>query len=102
MTPVRVAVVGGSGYTGGELLRLLFGHPLVEVGQVTSESHAGDYVHSMHPNLRPAGRQDKGRTPVRFTALSELAECDLLFLALPHGQAQRQIERFAGLAPRIV
>ena len=51
---VRVSIVGGSGYGGGELLRLLLGHPQVEMAQVTSESHAGEYVHSLHPNLRQA------------------------------------------------
>ncbi|MCX6030136.1 MAG: N-acetyl-gamma-glutamyl-phosphate reductase, partial [Chloroflexi bacterium] len=42
---IRVSIVGGSGYGGGELLRLLLGHPQVEIAQVTSESHAGDFVH---------------------------------------------------------
>jgi LysW-gamma-L-alpha-aminoadipyl-6-phosphate/LysW-L-glutamyl-5-phosphate reductase len=102
MTAVRAAIVGGSGYTGGELLRLLLGHPQVELAQVTSESHAGDYVHAMHPNLRPAGGSARARSPLRFTALSELAPCDVLFLALPHGEAQRQIERFAAMAPRVI
>lgn len=97
---IRVSIVGGSGYTGGELLRLLLNHPQVTVAQVTSESQAGNFVHSLHPNLRPAGRQTG--MPLRFTSLSELAPCDVLFLALPHGQAQHQIERFAGLAGRIV
>jgi N-acetyl-gamma-glutamyl-phosphate/LysW-gamma-L-alpha-aminoadipyl-6-phosphate reductase len=74
------------------------GHRCVAIGQVTSESHAGEFLHALHPNLRPAGR----RQPLRFTSLSELAPCDVLFLALPHGEAQRQIERFAALAPRII
>lgn len=95
---VRVSIVGGSGYGGGELLRLLLDHPRVEIAQVTSESQAGNYVHSVHPNLRPTA----GRQPLRFTGLSELQPCDVLFLALPHGEAQRRIEQFAGLAPRIV
>ena len=95
---LRVSIVGGSGYGGGELLRLLLGHPHVEIGQVTSESQAGNYAHSVHPNLRPVA----GRQPIRFTSLSELTRCDVLFLAMPHGQAQRQIERFAALAERIV
>lgn len=94
----RVSVVGGSGYGGGELIRLLLGHPCVEIGQVTSESHAGDFVHALHPNLRPAGR----RQPLRFTTSSELAPCDVLFLALPHGEAQRRIGALAELAPHIV
>jgi N-acetyl-gamma-glutamyl-phosphate/LysW-gamma-L-alpha-aminoadipyl-6-phosphate reductase len=95
---VRVSIVGGSGYGGGELLRLLLGHPQVEIAQVTSESHTGEYVHSLHPNLRPIGKLQ----PIRFTSVSELAACDVLFLALPHGEAQKRIERLAGLAERIV
>jgi LysW-gamma-L-alpha-aminoadipyl-6-phosphate/LysW-L-glutamyl-5-phosphate reductase len=97
----RVSIVGGSGYGGGELLRLLLGHPFVEVGQVISTSHAGEYVHSIHPNLRPWGGGGWAE-PLRFAAPGELAPCDLLFLALPHGESQRKIERFAGLAERIV
>lgn len=92
---VQASIVGGSGYVGGELLRLLLMHPLIEVGQVTSETYAGSFVHSVHPNLR-------NRTRLKFSPLSTLQACDLLFLALPHGQAMTQIERFATLAPRIV
>jgi LysW-gamma-L-alpha-aminoadipyl-6-phosphate/LysW-L-glutamyl-5-phosphate reductase len=101
--PIRVSIVGGSGYGGGELLRLLMGHPQVEIGQVTSESQAGNFVHSVHPNLRPTGRrQAAGDQPLRFTTASELAPCDVLFLALPHGEAQRRIAHLATLADRIV
>lgn len=92
---LRVAIVGGSGYTGGELLRLLLGHPGVEVQQVTSERNVGRYVHFLHPNLR-------GRTRLKFVSVNELQSCDLLFLCLPHGEAQARIETFARLAPRIV
>lgn len=94
----RVSIVGGSGYGGGELLRLLLHHPHVEIAQVTSESQAGNFAHSVHPNLRPAGVTQ----PIRFTALSELQPCDVLFLALPHGEAQGRIAHLAGLAERIV
>lgn len=97
-TEARVSIVGASGYGGGELLRLLLQHPHVEIIQVTSESNAGRFVHSIHPNLRPA----LGRQPLRFTSVNELQPCDVLFLALPHGQAQRRIEHFAGLAERII
>lgn len=101
---IRVSIVGASGYGGGELLRLLLGHPHVEVAQVTSESNAGNYVHSVHPNLRPglATRRYVGGQGLRFTSIAELQPCDVLFLALPHGEAQRRIEHFAGLAERIV
>lgn len=100
---VCVSIVGGSGYGGGELLRLLLGHPQVEIAQVTSESHAGEFVHSLHPNLRPTGKRlSSGYQPIRFTSIAQLQPCDVLFLALPHGEAQRRIEQLAPLAGRIV
>ena len=92
---IRAAIVGASGYAGGELLRLLLFHPNVEVVQITSETYAGQYAHFVHPNLR-------GVTDLRFTPLASLESCDLLFLALPHGHAMVQIERYASLADRIV
>ena len=52
MNRLRVAIAGGSGYTGGELARLLLFHPQVELTQVASSSFAGHYLHSIHPNLR--------------------------------------------------
>lgn len=80
---MRAAVIGASGYTGGELLRLLLCHPEVEVVAATSESRRGDYVHSAHPNLR-------GRTALRFTSPDAVPACDVAFLCLPHGEAQRR------------
>jgi N-acetyl-gamma-glutamyl-phosphate/LysW-gamma-L-alpha-aminoadipyl-6-phosphate reductase len=92
---IRASIVGGSGYVGGELLRLLLAHPQVVVAQVTSQQHAGRYVHGVHPNLRGTTRQ-------QFCAVEELQPCDVLFLALPHGRAAAQIEQFAALAERII
>ncbi len=92
---IRVAIVGASGYAGGELLRLLLVHPQVEVTQITSETYAGQYAYFVHPNLR-------AHTRLRFIRLADLAPCDLLFLALPHGHAMDRIEDFAALAERIV
>ncbi|HZQ06877.1 MAG TPA: N-acetyl-gamma-glutamyl-phosphate reductase [Anaerolineae bacterium] len=92
---MRVSIVGGSGYTGGEVLRLLLGHPHLEIAQVTSESHIGEYVYQTHPNLR-------GQTMLQYTARSELQPSDVLFLALPHGEAQKNISHYASLAPKIV
>ncbi len=92
---IEAAIVGASGYAGGELLRLLLGHPEVEVTQITSETYAGQFAYFVHPNLR-------GRTDLRFESLSALQPCQLLFLALPHGQAMERIEEFAGLGERIV
>lgn len=90
-----VAIVGASGYAGGELLRLLLGHPQVEVTQITSRSHLGEYAHQVHPNLRK-------RTLLKFIDPALLQPVDVLFLALPHGEAQKQIERYATLAERII
>jgi N-acetyl-gamma-glutamyl-phosphate/LysW-gamma-L-alpha-aminoadipyl-6-phosphate reductase len=92
---LRVSIIGGSGYVGGELLRLLLFHPQVEVAQVTSERLAGRPVASTHPNLR-------GRSQLQYVPAGKLEPCDLLFLALPHGEAARRIEQLAQLAPRIV
>ena len=97
-SPVRVAIVGGTGYTGGELARLLAQHPLVQITQIASEHHPGSYLHSFHPNLRPTG----GRSPIRLVAPDALEPCDVLFLAQPHGVSMRQIERYQSLAPRII
>ncbi|MFQ6016340.1 MAG: N-acetyl-gamma-glutamyl-phosphate reductase, partial [Anaerolineae bacterium] len=67
---IKASIVGGSGYVGGEALRLLLDHPLVEVGQATSETYAGQPVYFVHPNLR-------GRTELRFVSLGDLALCDV-------------------------
>jgi N-acetyl-gamma-glutamyl-phosphate/LysW-gamma-L-alpha-aminoadipyl-6-phosphate reductase len=95
---VTASIVGASGYTGGELLRLLLGHPHFEVRQVTSERLDGQFVHFTHPNLRQA----RAAAALRFSASAALEPCDLLFLCLPHGGAMGRIEAFSTLAPRIV
>jgi N-acetyl-gamma-glutamyl-phosphate/LysW-gamma-L-alpha-aminoadipyl-6-phosphate reductase len=92
---IKASIVGGSGYAGGELLRLLLAHPEIEVAQVTSHSHLSEYVHQVHPNLRK-------RTLLKFTDPDAIQPVDLLFLALPHGSAQHKIGQFAALAPNIV
>ncbi len=93
--PLSVGIVGGSGYTGGELLRLLLDHPGVRVTQVTSEHYAGKPVHQVHPHLR-------GRSDLRFVGRDALTSCDVLFLAMPHGEAQTQIDHYAALAPTLI
>jgi len=97
---VTASIVGASGYTGGELLRLLLSHPRIDVRQVTSERLDGQFVHFTHPNLRPSAAS--GRSPLKFSASAALEPCDLLFLCLPHGGAMGRIEALAALAPRIV
>jgi N-acetyl-gamma-glutamyl-phosphate/LysW-gamma-L-alpha-aminoadipyl-6-phosphate reductase len=92
---IRTAIVGGSGYAGGELLRLLLSHPDVDVTQVTSERLGGKYVHTVHPHLRR-------RTDLKFQPRAALQPVDVLFLALPHGEAGREVERFLELAPIVI
>jgi len=92
---LRVSIVGGSGYAGGELLRLLLFHPGVEVVQASSRRFAGLPIAFAHSNLR-------GRTSLAFVRPEEVAECDLLFLALPNGESQRSIEAWMAKAPRII
>ncbi len=92
---IRVSITGASGYAGGELLRLLLGHPGVRVAQVLSASRTGKFVHTVHPNLA-------GLTDLKFDHPEALEECDVLFLCEPHGKAAGRIERFASLAERII
>lgn len=77
---IRVAVAGASGYAGGELLRLLLGHPEVQIGALTAGGNAGTTLGSRHPHLVPLAE----RTLAETTA-AELAGHDVVFLALPHG-----------------
>ncbi|MFL6145265.1 MAG: N-acetyl-gamma-glutamyl-phosphate reductase [Labedaea sp.] len=78
----RVAVAGASGYAGGELLRLLLGHPGVEIGTLTAGGSAGTSLGQHHPHLVPlAGRVLADTTP------DILAGHDVVFLALPHGHS---------------
>ncbi|MEM2110582.1 MAG: N-acetyl-gamma-glutamyl-phosphate reductase [Candidatus Bathyarchaeia archaeon] len=78
---MKVAIFGASGYVGGEILRILLRHPQVEVAAATSNTYAGEFVHRVHPNLR-------GQTTLKFVRsdMSKIVNnCDLLFLATPHG-----------------
>lgn len=82
MTSTRVAVAGASGYAGGELLRLLLGHPGVEIGALTGASNAGQALGGLQPHLLPLA--DRILEP---TTIETLAGHDVVFLALPHGQS---------------
>jgi LysW-gamma-L-alpha-aminoadipyl-6-phosphate/LysW-L-glutamyl-5-phosphate reductase len=78
---MRIGIIGGSGYVGSELLRILLLHPQAEVTMVTSRQSAGEYVFNVHPNLR-------GLTQLKFVPqdMAELQKnCDLIFTATPHG-----------------
>lgn len=92
---VRVSIVGASGYTGGELLRLLLEHPNAEVLCATSRSLAGQPLHRVHPNLR-------GRSEMLFTVPEEVAPSDVVFLCMPHGGASREIDRWLDRARTVI
>lgn len=83
---MKVGIVGGTGYTGVELLRLLVMHPEVELTAVTSRSEAGQKVHSLYPNLR--GHLD---LPFSEPSLDTLGSCDLVFFATPNGVAMKMV-----------
>ena len=80
----RAGVVGGSGYTGAELLRLLAGHPEIEVVHVTADTNAGAAVGELYPGL--LGAYETLQLPPLDAA--DLAGLDLVFVALPHGASQ--------------
>ena len=82
---IKVGIVGGTGYTGVELLRLLAQHPGVELTAITSRSESGMPVSKMFPNLR-------GRVNLAFSepSLDTLGACDVVFFATPHGVAMKQ------------
>lgn len=81
---IRAGVVGAAGYLGGELLRLLTGHPETTVACAVSSRFPGRRVDVIHPNLRAA-------TDLRFCAPDELRDCDVVFLATPHTVAMKTL-----------
>ncbi|MFD7905282.1 N-acetyl-gamma-glutamyl-phosphate reductase [Kitasatospora sp. NPDC059722] len=91
---LRVAVAGASGYAGGEVLRLLLGHPEMEIGALTGGSNAGTRLGALQPHLIPlADRVLEPTTP------EVLADHDVVFLALPHGQSAAVAE---ALGPNVL
>src|SRR6478609_2531454 len=82
MSRKTVAVAGASGYAGGELLRLLLGHPEVEIGSLTGASNAGQPLGVLQPHLVPLADR-----VLEETSLETLRGHDVVFLALPHGQS---------------
>ncbi|MCP3660950.1 MAG: N-acetyl-gamma-glutamyl-phosphate reductase [Gammaproteobacteria bacterium] len=93
----KIGIVGGTGYTGVELLRLLAGHPEVEVVAITSRSEKGIAVVDMFPNLR-------GHYDLKFSEpdVKALAECDLVFFATPNGIAMKMVPELLDAGTRIV
>lgn len=84
MNKVRIGIIGGAGYTGGELLRILVNHPQAEIVFVQSNSNAGNLVSDVHTDLL-------GDTNLRFTA-SISQDIDVLFLCVGHGDAKKFLD----------
>src|SRR5271163_2227005 len=89
---MKIGIVGASGYTGVELLRLLAAHPVLEVATATAHSHAGRAVGEHTPSLAAAypGLVYEESDPTRLEGL------DLVFCALPHGESQRMVPELRG------
>jgi N-acetyl-gamma-glutamyl-phosphate reductase len=94
---IKVGIVGGTGYTGVELLRLLALHPRCELAVITSRKEAGMPVADMFPNLR-------GRVALKFTEPSRdaLARCDLVFFATPNGVAMNEARALYDAGVRLI
>ncbi|NHN43333.1 N-acetyl-gamma-glutamyl-phosphate reductase [Halorubellus sp. JP-L1] len=91
---VSASIVGASGFAGGELLRILAGHPEFELAQATSREYAGKSVGSVHPPLRG--------TDLRFSEPGDLESVDVLFTATPHGVTMEHIDAYQDAADLVV
>lgn len=91
---ISASVVGGSGFTGGELLRLLADHPVFELREVTSREYQRRTIGHVHPNLRDVG--------LRFTSPTDLDPVDVVFTATPHGVSMRNIDYYRETAGTVV
>jgi N-acetyl-gamma-glutamyl-phosphate reductase len=94
---IKVGIVGGTGYTGVELLRLLAQHPEVELTAITSRAEAGGAVADMFPSLR-------GRVGLRFSdpATAPLKDCQIVFFATPNGVAMQQTRSLLDAGVRVI
>lgn len=93
---IQVGIIGGSGYAGGELLRILLAHPAVEISFVSSESFSGQPVYFLHPNLRRI-------TDLKFTSVRQIKKrVEVLFVSLPNGVSMKQIDRLQKLTDKII
>ncbi len=95
---LRIGIIGGSGYVGSELLRLLILHPQAKVTMVTSRQSVGEYIFNVHPNLR-------GLTQLKFVPqdMVELQKnCDLIFTATPHGGSVNLVPKLLDAGLKVI
>ncbi|TNF36046.1 MAG: N-acetyl-gamma-glutamyl-phosphate reductase [Gammaproteobacteria bacterium] len=94
---IKAGIVGGTGYTGVELLRLLVAHPEVELSVITSRTEAGNSIADMFPNLR-------GHLDIAFTLpqQDELCACDVVFFATPNGTAMGMVPELLAAGVKVI
>lgn len=92
---MKVSIIGGSGYTGGELMRLLLRHPKVELSQVSSDQNADKFVYKVHPNLRKV-------SDLKFVPRQKVDACDVLFTAVPHGTSMNLMNDYLKAGTKVV
>jgi len=97
MSKHKIAIVGATGYTGSELVRILINHPEVEISAITSESRAGENFSDVH-----AFFQGICELPLIKAEQLNTDEIDLAFLALPHGISMDYVEKFADSGMKLV
>jgi N-acetyl-gamma-glutamyl-phosphate/LysW-gamma-L-alpha-aminoadipyl-6-phosphate reductase len=95
---MRVGIIGGSGYVGGELLRLLLFHPKVELSAIVSREYAGEYVYRVHPNLRSLTQLKF--IPLEINRISD--NCDIVFTATPHGTSLKIVPELLKLGMKVI
>ena len=95
---MKVGIIGGSGYVGGELIRILIQHPEVEIEYVTSRTYANEYVFRMSPNLR-------GFTDLKFSPFdldSFINKSDISIIALPHGISGKIVPKLLETGVKVI
>jgi len=94
---IKTGIVGGTGYTGVELLRLLVAHKEVELAVVTSRAEAGQAVSALYPNLR-------GHLDIHFSEpdIASLSKCDLVFFATPNGTAMKMVPELLAAGVKVI
>ena len=94
---ISVGIVGGTGYTGVELLRILVSHPNVEITVVTSRAEAGNSVSSVYPSLL-------GNVDLAFTQpeVASLKQCDCVFFAAPNGTAMQMVPELLEAGVKVI
>ena len=91
----KIAIIGASGYTGGELLRMLLNHPEVEITDITSRQYDGIPAHKIHPHIRDSGLEFKNKAPDELDA-------DIVFTATPHGASMKIVPEILETGAKVI